>query len=262
LLRGVADPIAARFIVDRILTPALAGSPARKRHGHIFNGGKSVGSWIDFSISPAYQARYPGVAFGLTLIAGCKAVAEGQGYEQYRRKLLRKMRKRETLAGITQRINTYDRFFQGFGFECPLPKHLKRTVNSGFPQYNLPVDAHFMAEMCAGILVAVTDHDRIEGRLTLDVARQGETSEGMGDRLFTTKEGEIVLRDEKDIICVLCQGADEKTRVKDDSRNVLFYSYAVPGIDAVYINEGLTVAAETMERFGGGTVKGLEVFQE
>jgi DNA/RNA-binding domain of Phe-tRNA-synthetase-like protein len=83
----------------------------------------------------------------------------------------------------------------------------------------------------------------------------------MGGRLFTTKEGEIVFRDEKDIICVLCQGADEKTRVKDDSRNVLFYSYAVPGIDAVYLKEGLTVAGETMEQFGGGAVKGLEVFQ-
>jgi len=219
-----------------------------------------VNSWIDFSISPAYQARYPGVGFGLTLITGCKPVTDKPEYERYKRKLLRKMRKRETLAEITKRVDIYAWFFESFGFECPLPKHLKRTVNSGFPQYNLPVDAHFMAEMCAGILVAVTDFDRIEGRLTLDVAREGETSRGMGGRIFTTKEGEIVLRDEKDIICVLCQGADEKTRVKDDTGNVFFYSYAVPGIDAVYLKEGLTVAAETMERFGGGAVKGLEIF--
>ena len=117
-----------------------------------------------------------------------------------------------------------------------------------------------MAEMCAGILVAVTDYDRIEGRLMLDVAQEGERSMGMGGRQFTTKEGEIVLRDEKDIICVLCQGADEKTKVKDDTRNVLFYSYAVPGIDGIYLKEGLTIAAETMVQFGGGTINGLEVF--
>lgn len=218
-------------------------------------------SWIDLAISPAYQALYPGLAFGVTLISGCKPLAEPEAFEQYKRKLLRKMRKRETLSDITQRIETYARFFQGFGFDCPLTKHLQRTIHSGFPKYNLPVDAHFMAEMCAGILVAVTDYDRIEGRLTLDVAGKGETSAGMGSRLFTTKEGEIVFRDEKDIICVLCQGADEKTRVKDDSANVLFYAYAVPGIDAVCIEEGLKVAAETMERFGGGKVKGLEVFR-
>ena len=217
-------------------------------------------SWNDFSISPTYQAKYPGVGFGITLISGCTPVTDQQAYDQYKRKLLRKMRKRETLAEITERINLYDSFFQSFGFECPLPKHLKRTVNSGFPQYNLMVDAHFMAEMCAGILVAVTDYDRFDGKLTLDVAKAGETSKGMGQRDFVTKEGEIVLRDEKDIVCVLCQGADEKTRVKDETRNVFFYAYAVPGIDSVHLKDGLTVAAETMAGFGGGKIEGIEVY--
>jgi DNA/RNA-binding domain of Phe-tRNA-synthetase-like protein len=120
------------------------------------------------------------------------------------------------------------------------------------------VDAHFMAEMCAGILVAVTDYDRIEGSLMLDIAREGETTAGMGGRQFTAKAGEIVLRDEKEIVCVLCQGADEKTRVRDATRNLLFYSYAVPGIDATYLEEGLTIAAATMARFGGGRIKGLQ----
>ena len=214
----------------------------------------------DFTVSQAYKARYPGVGFGLTLITGCKPVTDQQAYDRYKRQLLRKMRKRETLAEITERINIYDNFFQSFGFECPLPKHLKRTVNSGFPQYNLMVDAHFMAEMCAGILVAVTDYDRFDGKLTLDVAKAGELSKGMGQRDFITKEGEIVLRDEKDIVCVLCQGADEKTRVEEGTQNVFFYAYAVPGIDSVHLTDGLTVAAETMASFGGGRIEGIEVY--
>jgi DNA/RNA-binding domain of Phe-tRNA-synthetase-like protein len=217
-------------------------------------------AWNDFSISPSYQTKYPGVGFGITLITGCKPVTDQQAYDQYKRKLLRKMRKRETLAEITNRINTYDSFFQSFGFECPLSKHLKRTLNSGFPQYNLMVDAHFMAEMCAGILVAVTDYDRFDGKLTLDVAKAGEISKGMGQRDFVTKEGEIVLRDETDIVCVLCQGADEKTRVKGETTNVFFYAYAVPGIDSVHLKDGLTVAAETMAQFGGGRIEGMKIF--
>jgi DNA/RNA-binding domain of Phe-tRNA-synthetase-like protein len=217
-------------------------------------------AWNDFSISSAYRAKYPGVGFGITLITGCKPVTDLQVYDQYRRKLLRKMRKRETLAAITERISVYDNFFQSFGFECPLPKHLKRTVNSGFPQYNLMVDAHFMAEMCAGILVAVTDYARFDGKLTLDVAKAGEISKGMGQRDFVTKEGEIVLRDEKDIVCVLCQGADEKTRVKEETTNVFFYAYAVPGVESVHLQDGLTVAAETMAQFGAGTIEGIAVY--
>jgi DNA/RNA-binding domain of Phe-tRNA-synthetase-like protein len=215
---------------------------------------------VEFSITEAYRARYPGLAFGYTLITGCQPLRDPQGFDQYKRKLLRKMRKRETLAEITKRIDLYDRFFQSFGFECPLPKHLKRTIQSGFPRYNLMVDAHFMAEMCAGILVAVTDYDRFEGGLTLDVAKAGETCSGMGGREFITKEGEIVFRDGKDIVCVLCQGADEKTRVRDDTRNVFFYGYAVPGVEAEPLREGLTVGAETMSQFGGGKIEMVEVF--
>jgi len=221
---------------------------------------KHMRSRSDLTVSEAYKARYPGVGFGITLISGCKPVTDQQAYDQYKRKLLRKMRKRETLAEITARINLYDSFFQSFGFECPLPKHLKRTVNSGFPQYNLMVDAHFMAEMCAGILVAVTDYDRFDGKLTLDVAKAGEISKGMGQRDFVTKEGEIVLRDEKDIVCILCQGADEKTRVKEETKNVFFYAYAVPGIDSGHLKDGLTVAAETMAEFGGGKIEGIEIY--
>jgi DNA/RNA-binding domain of Phe-tRNA-synthetase-like protein len=214
----------------------------------------------EFSMSARYEEMYPGVGFGLTLISGCKDHPNPDGFDQYKRKLLRKMRKRETLAQITQRINTYADFFQNFGYDCPLTKHLKRTVNSGFPRYSLFVDAHFMAEMCAGILVAVTDFDRFDGNLTLDAADDGEVCAGMGGREFIMQDGEIMLRDEKEIVCVLAQGADEKTRVREDTSNVLLYAYAVPGIDRQYLKNGLTVGAETVVEFGGGRIEGIEIF--
>ena len=75
-----------------------------------------------------------------------------------------------------------------------------------------------------------------------------------------TKSGEIVLRDGKEIVCVLCQGADEKTRVREETRNVLFYAYAVPGIDGHFLREGLTLAAETMSESGEGKIEGVEVY--
>ena len=213
-----------------------------------------------FSISEKYVLQYPGVGFGLTLINGCRDVENPPDFKAYKKKHLRKMRKRETLAQITERIDTYADFFRGFGYPCPLVKHLTRTVNSGFPRYALFVDAHFMAEMCAGILVAVTDFDRFDGKLTLDVAEEEEVCTGMGHREFVLKEKEIVLRDEKDIVCVLCQGADEKTRVRETTSNVLFYAYAVPGIETAFIREGLTLAAETVAELGGGKIEGIEVY--
>ncbi|MFO7984948.1 MAG: phenylalanine--tRNA ligase beta subunit-related protein [Desulfatiglandaceae bacterium] len=215
---------------------------------------------IRFSKSSRFMETYGDLAFGLTLISECVNGANPPGFDQYKRKRLRKMRKREQLQEITERIEIYDRFFKDFGHDCPLPGHLKRTINSGFPRYNLMVDAHFMAEMCAGILVAVTDFDRFEGGLTLDMAQKDETCKGMGGRDMLTGAGEIVLRDEKEIVCVLCQGADEKTRVRDETVNVLFYAYSVPGVESRYLKEGLDVAAEAMVEFGGGTLQCLNVY--
>jgi DNA/RNA-binding domain of Phe-tRNA-synthetase-like protein len=211
-------------------------------------------------MSAKYRKMYPGVGFGLTLISGCRDAINPPGLDQYKRKLLRNMRKREILAQITARIEIYNRFFQSFGLDCPLPKHLKRTVNSGFPRYSLYVDAHFMAEMCAGILVAVADYKRFNGNLTLDVTREGEICAGMGGREFVTREGEIVLRDETEIVCVLCQGADEKTRVGEETADVLFYAYAVPGIAGHYLKHGLTIAADTLVEFGGGKIEFIDIF--
>jgi DNA/RNA-binding domain of Phe-tRNA-synthetase-like protein len=213
-----------------------------------------------FSRSQSYLSAYPGVGFGLTLIAGCRNAVNPPGFDQYKRKSLRRMRRRDTLAQITERIETYAAFFGRFGFECPLTKHLKRTIHSGFPRYSLFVDAHFMAEMCAGILVAVADYDRFDGNLILDVGAEGEICAGMGGREFITRNHEIVLRDEKEIVCVLCQGADEKTRVREDTANVLFYAYAVPGIEPSHLREGLTIAADAMVEFGGGHIEYLEIY--
>jgi DNA/RNA-binding domain of Phe-tRNA-synthetase-like protein len=213
-----------------------------------------------FSKSPDYLRRYPGVGFALSLITGCRNNDASSGLDQHKRKLLRQMRKRETLAQIAERIQCYDLFFKQFGHECPLPKHLDRAVHSGFPRYSLMIDAHFIAELCAGILVAVADYDRVAGVLNLDVAAEGEECTGLGERPFITREGEIVLRDEKEIICVLCQGADEKTRVQPDTQNVLYYAYAVPGIDPQDLRHGIGLAAETMVQFGGGEIDMLEVY--
>jgi len=223
--------------------------------------GNGVLMFPEFSMSHDYKAQYPGVGFGLTLISGCQTSQQlPSELKLFKRKLLRKMRKREILAQITERINIYANFFEQFGYDCPLFGHLKRTVNSGFPQYSLSVDAHFMAEMCAGILVAVTDFDRFEGKLMLDVATDGETCAGMGGREFILKANEIVLRDEAGIVCVLAQGADDKTRVSEQTANVLFYAYAVPGIDSSYLKDGLEIAAETMVEFGKGQCEGLETY--
>ena len=117
-----------------------------------------------------------------------------------------------------------------------------------------------VVKLAAGILVAVTDFERFDGNLQLDVADENEICTGMGGRNFITEKGEIVLRDDKEIVCVLCQGAYEKTRVRENNENVLFYAYAVPGIERTHLQEGLAIAADTLVAFGGGKTEFIDVY--
>ena len=72
----------------------------------------------EFRLSERYQEFYPDVGFGLTLISSCMEADNPEGFAAYKKKYLRKMRKRETLAQITERIKIYDKFFQQFGYLC------------------------------------------------------------------------------------------------------------------------------------------------
>ena len=63
-----------------------------------------------------------------------------------------------------------------------------------------------------------------------------------------------------EIVCVLCQGADEKTRVREETTDVLLYAYAVPSIDSQFLRQGLTIGADTLAEFGGGKVEFIQVF--
>lgn len=216
---------------------------------------------VNLKITDAYRHRFPELPFGIGTIQDCTYFEKRESFKLYKRELLRKMRRRANLAQIGGRINLYDQFFKEWGYVCPLPNHFKKTVEMGFPIVNLYIDTHIIAEMCYGILMAIQDMDRFHGEWKLDLAREGETFQGVSGRMILCKEGEIVLRDEKDIVCSLFQGPDFKTRVEPASRNIVVYIFTAPGVEEEYVVSGLQLALEILEKFGGGTDSWWKVFR-
>jgi hypothetical protein len=50
--------------------------------------------------------------------------------------------------------------------------------------------------------------------------------------------------------------------VSEETQNVLYYGYAVPGIETRYLQDGLEIAADTTAEFGKGKVEWIEVLAE
>jgi DNA/RNA-binding domain of Phe-tRNA-synthetase-like protein len=212
------------------------------------------------TISDAYRNRFPNLGFGVGTIQDCVFFEKREDFKLYKREHLRKLKRRVTLAQMEERIHLYDEFFQEWGYACPLPGHLKRTVEMGFPIVNLYIDAHIVAEMCQGILMAIQDLDRFRGAWTLDLAREGETFQGVSGKIVICKDGEIALRDGEGIVCSLFQGPDSKTKVDPASKNVVVYVFAAPGIEENPVSDGLQLVLEILEEFGHGKDPWQQVF--
>jgi DNA/RNA-binding domain of Phe-tRNA-synthetase-like protein len=215
---------------------------------------------VSLTISDAYRHRFPNLVFGIGTIQDCVFFEKREDFKLHKRELLRKLKRRVTLAQNEERIHLYDEFFQEWGYSCPLPGHLKRTVEMGFPIVNLYIDAHIIAEMCQGILMAIQDLDRFRGSWTLDLAKEGETFQGVSGKAVICKDGEIVLRDEEGIVCSLFQAPDFKTKVDSGSRNIAVYVFTAPGIEEISVSDGLQLVLEILGEFGHGKDPWRQVF--
>jgi DNA/RNA-binding domain of Phe-tRNA-synthetase-like protein len=216
---------------------------------------------VSLTITEAYRSRFPELPFGIGTVQDCAYFEKSESFKIYKRDLLRKMRRRANLAQIEERIHLYDQFFKEWGYACPLPGHFKRAVDMGFPIVNLYIDTHIMAEMCHGILMAIQDLDRFDGPWRLDLAQEGETFEGVSGRMLICKEKEIVLRDEKEIVCSLFQGPDSRTKIDESSKNIAVYVFTAPGIQGEHVSNGIQLALEILQQFGGGKDPWWKVFE-
>jgi len=216
---------------------------------------------VNLIITDAYRLRFPILSFGIGAIQDCTYFEKSDSLKLYKRELLRKMRRRTSLAQIDERISLYDQFFKEWGYPCPLPGHFKRTIEMGFPIVNLYIDTHIIAEMCHGILMAIQDLDRFHGQWRLDLADEGETFQGVSGKMIRCKEEEIVLRDETGIVCSLFQGPDFRTRVDASSKDIVVYVFTAPGVQEEQVGNGLQLALEILQKFGNGKGPWWKVFK-
>ncbi len=216
---------------------------------------------VSLIITDAYRLRFPNLSFGIGTIQDCTYFEKSDSFKLYKREFLRKMRRRTSLAQIEERINLYDQFFKEWGYPCPLLGHFKRTIEMGFPIVNLYIDTHIIAEMCHGILMAIQDLDRFQGKWRLDLASEEETFQGVSGNMIRCKKEEIVLRDEEGIVCSLFQGPDFRTKVDASSKDIVVYVFTAPGVQEEQISNGIQFALEILQKFGNGKDPWWKVFR-
>ncbi|NQS88186.1 hypothetical protein HQ584_00085 [Patescibacteria group bacterium] len=107
------------------------------------------------------------------------------------------------------------------------------------PNSNAIVEAMFMAELKNLLLTASHDLDFTELPVTFDASTGQEVFTTIYGKEQQLKPSDMIMKDSNGVICSVIYGPDNKTRVREDTKRVLYTVYTPVGISRKQIQEHL-----------------------
>jgi DNA/RNA-binding domain of Phe-tRNA-synthetase-like protein len=131
---------------------------------------------------------------------------------------------------------------------------LIKSISNGksIKPVNPVVDSVVLAELRNALAMGVHDLDRIQGDIVLDVADEGQTFQGIGNRTIITRPNEVVLRDQKGIWASYTQGPDAATVVDASTKNAMILGFFAPETSPGTMTLGIQEAADLLIRCARG----------
>ncbi|MDF1499870.1 MAG: phenylalanine--tRNA ligase beta subunit-related protein [Anaerolineales bacterium] len=125
----------------------------------------------------------------------------------------------------------YDHFYRQFKKTYHLQLQLE-SVCSGRPISSVAtlVEAMIMAELEDLLLTAGHDLDTVHPPIQIEVADGTEAYTTMKGEMQTLKCGDLFIHDAEGVLSSLIYGPDRRSRIRPETKHVLFTTYAVPGI--------------------------------
>jgi DNA/RNA-binding domain of Phe-tRNA-synthetase-like protein len=138
----------------------------------------------------------------------------------------------------------------------PASEALLRRIllNKGLPRVSPIVDAYNLASVKTLLTFSAFDLARIDPPLSVRFSREGEVVVLIGQRRKKLTGNELVLTDSAKVLCVYVHGDVDETKVTAATTDVLVVAYGIPSMPREELKEGLTVAANYIQRFAGGEI--------
>ncbi len=192
---------------------------------------------MDVHISDAFRSTYPGASVGVLAMDGVENPPEHPALAEHVRRVEESLRRRwagATRADLVQlpELEAYRAYFKRFGKTYHVQLQLESVALKGKPLRagSSLVLAMFASELNSRLLTAGHDLSKVEGGITVDVARGGEAYVGIGGRELALQPGDRYIRDEAGILSSVIYGPDDRTRLAPTTQGALFTTYAPAGI--------------------------------
>ncbi len=199
-----------------------------------------------FIVQENWFSVYPGAAAGVLVLEG---VHNPEGHPQLdEQKRMLENDLRSAYAGVDRSILAqhpvlvaYERYYKGYMKTYHVRLQLESILFKGWsiPSGAALVEAMFMAEIKNLLLTAGHDLDELALPVTLAVADGQETYTLMRGQQQTLKRGDMFMQDQAGIISSILYGPDQRSRINEHTRRVMFTVYAPPGIEPQALTDHL-----------------------
>ena len=197
-------------------------------------------------ISTNWQQSHPGAALGVLTIRRIEAHGKSKSLEDKRTSLENQLceryqgMRRADLLQVPE-IAAYATYYKRFKKTYHLLLQLESIVlkNKQIPKGVPLIQAMFMAELNSLLLTAGHDLDRLQGSIKLDSASGEEVYTLLRGDEVTCKSGDMITSDSQGVFCSVIYGQDLRTRITNDTQNILYVVYVPPGIKTEVIENHL-----------------------
>ena len=192
-------------------------------------------------ISEKLKTTYPGGFIGAVLIKNASNSEFNIRLEKKKEELENALRaKYENInrsdLSLTGPIKTYVNYYKRFKKTYQVLLQLESIVlkKKSIPNVAPLVEAMFMAELKNLLLTAGHDMDVVRLPIRVDLSQGNERYILLNGQEKKLAPGDMMMVDGSGIISSIIYGPDNRTKITQNTKNVLFVVYAPPGI-----NEGL-----------------------
>ena len=188
-------------------------------------------------VSDAWCSAYPGAAVGILALSG---VTNSHGHDALdRRKAVLVEQLRSEYGSLDRSeikalpvIQAYGAYYRQFRKTYHVLLQLESVVHKGkdVPSVTVLVCAMFMAELKNHLLTAGHDVACVEPPICLGIGNGETRYTNLAGQENAVREGDMVILDARGVLSSIVHGSDRRTCITPSTRQVLYTTYAPPGI--------------------------------
>jgi len=222
-------------------------------------------------LSEAWKASYPGASIGILIMHDVLNPKRHAALEERKEELETELRSRfsgydrSALRAIPA-FQAYGAYYKRFKKTYHVQLQLESIILKGksIPRSAALVEAMFVAELESLLLTAGHDMQAVHMPVSVNVADGSESYVRLDGQEQKLKPDDMIIRDAQGILSSIIYGPDYRTRITSETRQVLFTTYAVPGIKEQTVRQHLediqanillfapTAQVELLEVYGAG----------